>query len=876
MTKPEIQVKIDVIRNETTAKANTKVRVADVMEETLAIIPDESQKTTWNNKQDALSLKTINGESIIGTGNIVVESGGQLWTEDASYEMFGTLVIRKILGYYGGVGTVPAELTANVGKYNAKVGGYTTVKADATTFSGGGGVEVLNSLDSKDTTKALSVNNGYVLDKLGKYFLNKSQKIKGDFYIEDLIDFIDVRSGQLGLISPITGLPIKIWVSTLTTNGGGQTVKLSIESPYDGSTIESYAPLENVNIKYGISTDPVFINNEYVYLRGAFRFVQENNSLFHFPEITIRLRPKRLGVGLNLTTLGFNIYEVSGVSQKFIYKTLSDRFEDKGLVIDSFLDFEQKFNSAFSLKESDKLKIKRASTNLSRYYETKGEVSSVWGQSYLYAKDKTNMEGLKTLTVFTECVSSLTNKPTMGLMRNSSSIPQTSKVAKTANGQWIHPDTCYTDETGIGGYKYWMVNSCYPYAQPSLEDVEVFVSNDGIDWKRVLGVNETTQSEGVPFTIPQSEWSPTGDNKNTFMPIPDVNKTLEFATDSATANMVVKSKLNHDPAILYDNGYVNVYITYNLALDTTLQSHKYIVCYRTNNGVDWEIVREDGSSIPYNNTNAQTIFSKTAGVRNHVRYTNFAPSTIGNFDACPQVVKVATGQYYMYYQRTTAGGDINLIRYTGTSAYQFDFSTYKVCAMDKPLYGRLWHFCVRFYAGTYYLMYDGNMCTSTDGVNFLQPNFPFFWRGAQCDLYKPSFVVGGDGKVKIAYSLQNNIYLTSPLMAGTQTSHNNNSKTNSALLRSLCFTSVAEYLSISDVVTKGVANTRDAYIDVYLIVKNQRTAVDLIYFFPSIRSDFNYKSLNIIRDSIIEIHIFSNTRADGTCNFRSIYIDDRV
>lgn len=62
---------------------------------------------------------------------------GSLWTEDGSYEAFGTLVIRKILGYYGGVGAVPTELSANIGKYNAKLGGYTSVKADATTFSGG-------------------------------------------------------------------------------------------------------------------------------------------------------------------------------------------------------------------------------------------------------------------------------------------------------------------------------------------------------------------------------------------------------------------------------------------------------------------------------------------------------------------------------------------------------------------------------------------------------------------------------------------------------------------------------------------------------------------------------------------------------------------
>lgn len=56
---------------------------------------------------------------------------------------------------------------------------------------------------------------------------------------------------------------------------------------------------------------------------------------------------------------------------------------------------------------------------------------------------------------------------------------------RTINNEWVHPDIAYCGETGIGGYKYWLVNSCYPAGQNSFEDEEVFVSNDGFTWKRV-------------------------------------------------------------------------------------------------------------------------------------------------------------------------------------------------------------------------------------------------------------------------------------------------------------------------------------------------------------------------------------------------------
>ena len=56
------------------------------------------------------------------------------WTEQISFEEYGEKIIRKVTGYVGGVGSVPAELQANVGKYYAAVGGFTTDKDLATDF----------------------------------------------------------------------------------------------------------------------------------------------------------------------------------------------------------------------------------------------------------------------------------------------------------------------------------------------------------------------------------------------------------------------------------------------------------------------------------------------------------------------------------------------------------------------------------------------------------------------------------------------------------------------------------------------------------------------------------------------------------------------
>lgn len=71
--------------------------------------------------------------------NALKGANGTSWTENYTLEEDGTRILRKVTGYVGGTGTVPTELSANIGKYYAKIGGFTTVKADATDFKGSGG-----------------------------------------------------------------------------------------------------------------------------------------------------------------------------------------------------------------------------------------------------------------------------------------------------------------------------------------------------------------------------------------------------------------------------------------------------------------------------------------------------------------------------------------------------------------------------------------------------------------------------------------------------------------------------------------------------------------------------------------------------------------
>lgn len=66
------------------------------------------------------------------------------------------------------------------------------------------------------------------------------------------------------------------------------------------------------------------------------------------------------------------------------------------------------------------------------------------------------------------------------------------------SGETTHPKVLYFKEA-FNGYKYWMVNTPYPYNNAYLENPSIIVSNDGINWKEPMGIKNPVS--GYPSKI---------------------------------------------------------------------------------------------------------------------------------------------------------------------------------------------------------------------------------------------------------------------------------------------------------------------------------------------------------------------------------------
>lgn len=126
--------------------------------ETLALI---GIKLPTNNQKLITAQRLNDSFGLIGNKLTTLEtsiSGATAgWTEQSTYEENGATIIRKVIGYVGGVGTLPTSLTDNIGKYNAKAGGFTTDKNLATDYKPQA-IPVLKSINQLE-------NNGDILSK---------------------------------------------------------------------------------------------------------------------------------------------------------------------------------------------------------------------------------------------------------------------------------------------------------------------------------------------------------------------------------------------------------------------------------------------------------------------------------------------------------------------------------------------------------------------------------------------------------------------------------------------------------------------------------------------------------------------------------------
>lgn len=65
--------------NDALGNALTKTHLSDYDDDSTHRLVTDNEKATWNEKQTALesgaNIKTVNGESILGSGDIIIQSG---------------------------------------------------------------------------------------------------------------------------------------------------------------------------------------------------------------------------------------------------------------------------------------------------------------------------------------------------------------------------------------------------------------------------------------------------------------------------------------------------------------------------------------------------------------------------------------------------------------------------------------------------------------------------------------------------------------------------------------------------------------------------------------------------------------------------------
>ncbi|MBB4835464.1 hypothetical protein [Acinetobacter schindleri] len=686
------------------------------------------------------------------------------------------------------------------------------------------------------------------------YFVGNNGTLNG-LHIAQLVKFVEIQKGQKSLISKSTGNYRRFFFrSFLRASATPNRIQVQISGETEAGVIEPNLP---------VSAD---IDTE------GYASIEWSRLTDGDP---IRIRAiidcRDIPVG---RTLSFG--DNGEVHPNIVAKSASISGVNRGVQVTEYVNFGVAATASnMAQEDAQPVSVNRSMRNGFLYHAVLGDADKDHQQTTLIGTKLARFNGVA--NIYVDASADYPTNPPVNMLRNKSSISFNSGnpagngiLGETMDHQWIHPDMCYAPD-GVGGFKYWMINSVFPNGNDRREDAEMFVSNDGQNWTRVRGFEEADDS-GLPFKNPQVFWN--SNHKNAFMPIP-ISGSFEFARESVIDTKTITGYLNHDPAISYHDGYVNVYILYNLGFSNLTYDHKYVVCYRTNNGVDWEIVREDGTTMPYNQENALKIFTKTNGVRNHVCF-KYQSGGIGAVDLSPQVVKVSDSEWYYYARNTdnttpSQGVTLNLVRYAGTSPYSFDFTKPQIISRNDSKGGVLWHYGMRYINGVFYCLFNGFMITSTDGLNFTTTQYPFFWRGMSSDLYKPTFALGHDGKVKIAYGLQTHLAAPHAYAPQRPVDILNLNKVQQAV--KIVSTQICEYSSLSDIMNRGSIRTRDAYADVVVMSISQRTKNVSIRLLPCLRSYTELlNSIDVSYDDEVYVVAHLNTRNGGSLSFSGVAV----
>lgn len=389
------------------------------------------------------------------------------------------------------------------------------------------------------------------------------------------------------------------------------------------------------------------------------------------------------------------------------------------------------------------------------------------------------------------------------------------------NAEYCHPAIAY-DAVGVAGFKYWMIASILPVGGSegvTWEDEDLFVSNDAKNWQRVRSLYESDKSyTTAQLRLPPQTLATASARKYAFLPCPAAGDVIEISVPADNGALalervnitIIPTAWKHDPAILIDGGYVYTYHSFHLPyVDRDGGKNRFIVCVRTNDGINWEVVRTDGSTMLLTEETSRQIFTKDAQGRYNYMYYAYSRGYSN-----PEVIKWGTGDYEFYY-----GGNFSF-KVKGTVPYNFDFAT------QYPLQekGAGNHPGLLRSGNELYLATNDGFYKSTDrGATFAAlPDYPFWLGGFTGMAYKKALCIGEGGKVILAEAQR----FTLPAFSAPAS--DNFSTTNNANMMFLY-----EFASVADLVAKAT-KLNDAYIDIQLCKVNYVDSSRQYYIKPAL------------------------------------------
>ena len=456
-----------------------------------------------------------------------------------------------------------------------------------------------------------------------------------------------------------------------------------------------------------------------------------------------------------------------------------------------------------------------------------------------------------------------------GMLDNPDSLPNRQAFS---SADYAHPAIAY-DATGVGGYKYWMVASILPaYGTVAIwEDEDVFVSNDAITWLRIRSLYESDKTyTTATLRLPPHDFA-TDARRHGLLPVPGAGQVLEISSPAHNGNAEVDQQtvtmtglpFKHDPAILIDGGYVYIYLSCHMPYNGSGNgTHRFLLCIRTSNGIDWEAVRSNDSTLPLTNTaESRKLFTKDAeGRYNYLLYA-YATS-----NSNPEIIKYGSGDYEIVY------GNNFSRRHPGTTPYTFDFNT----TLPFQDVGSGNHPGLLHSGGTLYLMNTSGFYSSANRGQTMTalPAYPNWMGGASNIPYKKSMCIGEGGKVVLAQvkRLSDASFLPQSVgqFGSTVRSH---------------ATFITEYASVAALVGMATDGLVDGYIDVQVDQVNLATSRKVTRFFPYVGITSTSPGVNspmqkvkvadlvVVEGDTIHVRVTMNARREAKLRFNGIALE---